>query len=164
MLASFIKLINLPEKERKYIIECALAEKELAEKDEKEEDKNKYARKFIEYRFTSYTNAYLRLFLSNHLRAVFEIKGKRKTLYICECCGYKVLTLPGEWDICKVCFWENDGSAKDESIISSSNRMTLGEAKKNFLDFGACYEGALRFLDKDRFLQFASDIEVPRTP
>ncbi len=96
MLASFIKMINLTDKEGKYIIECALAEKKLAEEDEKDEDKNTQARKFIEYSFTSYTNAYIQLFLNNNLNTAFEVKGKRKTLYTCECCGYKALTLPGE--------------------------------------------------------------------
>lgn len=144
-----------------------LIEDALAEKDEPvaaEEDKNKYARQYLAYRFSNYTNAYLQLFLRRHLHILLVVRGRRKKLYTCECCGFKTLTLPGEWDICKVCFWENDGSARDESIISSPNHMTLGEAKKNFLKFGASHEGSLRLLDTERFLQFARDIENPNIP
>jgi len=58
----------------------------------------------------------------------------------CRCCGY--LTFEGSpqenaYDICPVCFWENDGCKSDEDY-SEPNHMTLGEAKQNYVKFGAC--------------------------
>ncbi|MBJ8192719.1 hypothetical protein JDS79_38930, partial [Bacillus cereus] len=31
--------------------------------------------------------------------------------YTCPCCGYKTLNdePPGTYDICEICFWEDDG-------------------------------------------------------
>jgi hypothetical protein len=60
--------------------------------------------------------------------------------YACPCCGY--LTLgekpPGTYDICPVCFWEDDGvQFYDENYEGGANRVCLKVAKKNFLNFGA---------------------------
>jgi hypothetical protein len=52
-----------------------------------------------------------------------------------------------------VCFWEDGGSVKVYAV-NGPNGMTLGDAKVNFLKFGACSEGSLRFLDEEWFLQF----------
>lgn len=163
LLASFIKMLKLTENEKISYIGSVLAEKNLAEESVSEENKNRYLRIYLGYSFALYTNAYLKLFLSTHLNDAFEVKGKRKQLYTCACCGYNTLTNWGEYDICKVCFWENDG-CKDENSYSSPNHMTLGEARKNFMIFNACDQGSLKFLDKDRFLQFASNIEKPTIP
>ncbi len=163
LLCSFIKMTTLTEKERKFTIESALAEKDLSEKDVKEQDKNKYLRIYIGYGFADYTNAYLQLFLNTHLQSAFDVRGKRQKLYNCACCGYKTLKRAGEYFICEVCFWENDGCT-DENNYSGPNHMTLCEAKKNFLNFKASKERSLVFLDKDRFAQFATDINFPEIP
>jgi hypothetical protein len=55
----------------------------------------------------------------------------------CPCCSYKTLTRRGHYDICPVCFWEDDGG-NDMSRYSSPNHMTLEEARGNFVRFGAC--------------------------
>ena len=61
--------------------------------------------------------------------------------YRCPCCGYYTFTEPlnGEYDICPVCFWEDDPFAYDDSDEESCcNRVSLNQAKKNFMEFGAC--------------------------
>jgi hypothetical protein len=57
----------------------------------------------------------------------------------CPCCDYFTLDRRGEYLICPVCFWEDDGN--DLSNLdrhSGPNHMTLGEARKNFHTIGAC--------------------------
>ncbi|WP_420197275.1 CPCC family cysteine-rich protein [Chryseobacterium camelliae] len=45
----------------------------------------------------------------------------------------------GNYFICKVCFWEDDGCI-ELTEISGPNYITLGEGRNNFLKFGACEE------------------------
>lgn len=40
---------------------------------------------------------------------------------------------------CKICFWEDDPvQLNDESFQGGANRVFLLQARKNFLQFGAC--------------------------
>ena len=60
-------------------------------------------------------------------------------LYQCPCCDYLSLDDRGEYGICSVCFWEDDGwdvDCLDE--YSGPNHMTLREGRRNFQRFGAC--------------------------
>eukprot|EP01132_Coremiostelium_polycephalum_P006050 gene6050-7535_t len=65
-------------------------------------------------------------------------------LYTCPCCGYK--TLPnggnyGSYEICKVCFWEDDQlQYQDPKMTGGANPLSLVECQKNFIKFGACDE------------------------
>ena len=57
----------------------------------------------------------------------------------CFCCGYKTLTEgPGEYNICPVCFWENDGSGviNSNEPSSANNMIRLSDAQKNYLEYG----------------------------
>lgn len=57
--------------------------------------------------------------------------------FACPCCQYKTLDERGGYDICCVCFWEDDGN-NDPTRYSGPNHITLGEGQKNFEKFGAC--------------------------
>lgn len=65
-----------------------------------------------------------------------------KRRYKCICCGY--FTLIGEteediaWDICPVCYWENDISEEKPSKYSGANHMTLAQGRENYKKFFAC--------------------------
>lgn len=53
----------------------------------------------------------------------------------CPCCGYRTLPERGGYDICILCFWEDDG--RDDPAISSVGsgaNVTLAEARANFRD------------------------------
>jgi len=76
------------------------------------------------------------------------ITGETEKLFACPCCRYRTLELRAEYFICHVCFWEDDG-ASDPEDRSSPNRMTLGDAQRNFELFGACDRRSLEFVDKD---------------
>ena len=81
------------------------------------------------------------------------IKGDPEQLLPCPCCKYKTLGTRGEYDICPVCFWEDDGASNPESF-SGPNHITLGEGRNNFNKYGACDEKALEHIDKQGKLKF----------
>ena len=61
--------------------------------------------------------------------------------YTCPCCGYKTLDEepPGTYEICAICFWEDDPVQFDDpDYEGGANRPSLKTAQKNYQDFGAC--------------------------
>ncbi|MCD7908994.1 MAG: hydrolase [Clostridium sp.] len=59
----------------------------------------------------------------------------------CKCCGY--YTLVGtkaeiDWDICPVCFWENDVFEENPETYSGANHLTLAQGRENYKKFSAC--------------------------
>ncbi|KWX77765.1 hypothetical protein JI735_02100 [Paenibacillus sonchi] len=67
--------------------------------------------------------------------------------YACPCCGY--LTLPdeppGTFEICPVCYWEDDNLQHAEpEREGGANSISLIEARENFKKHGAM---SLEFLD-----------------
>lgn len=69
--------------------------------------------------------------------------------YDCRCCGYATLDEPpgGTYDICPICFWEDDISL-DPNTVSGPNHMTLIEAQDNFTKYGACHPNFLKNVRK----------------
>jgi len=62
-----------------------------------------------------------------------EIIGKNEKLYRCSCCGYFTLDNIGEYDICRVCRWEDDGVRFNEiNRFSHVNGSTLNDYKNDF--------------------------------
>lgn len=61
-------------------------------------------------------------------------------MFPCPCCGY--LTIgeepPGTFEICPVCFWEDDNvQFEDPSYAGGANSVSLNQARENFKLFGA---------------------------
>lgn len=81
------------------------------------------------------------------------INGEPENLSVCPCCHYHALSESGAYDICPVCFWEDDG-ARNDNDYSGPNHLTLGEGKRNFNDFGACDKKSLLHIDKDGPLKY----------
>jgi hypothetical protein len=58
----------------------------------------------------------------------------------CLCCGYKTLkSQPGDFEICKVCFWEDDVIhyiKPDPDYLGGANGVSLNDAKANFAKHG----------------------------
>lgn len=70
--------------------------------------------------------------------------------YKCNCCGFYTLDEKpsNTFQICPVCFWEDDGVQFDDpSYEGGANEVSLDLAKKNFIKFGAVEE---RFKDNVR--------------
>jgi len=82
----------------------------------------------------------------------FDKDAKAKALYIlttnakfpCPCCGHKTFEEKpnGSYDICPVCFWEDDlVQLDDPDYEGGANPTSLKQAQKNFINFNACDEG-----------------------
>ena len=57
----------------------------------------------------------------------------------CPCCGYATLDARGEYDICTVCWWEDDGQDNDNANIvrgGPNSNLSLTRARINFLAAG----------------------------
>lgn len=64
-----------------------------------------------------------------------------KQRHKCVCCGYYTLVGTKEdiaWDICPVCFWENDVSETNLNQYSGANHMTLTQGRENYRKYSAC--------------------------
>jgi hypothetical protein len=64
------------------------------------------------------------------------------TRFTCPCCGNHTLSEPpGSYEICKVCFWEDDGvQLLDPAFRGGANGPSLMECQANFQRFGASEE------------------------
>lgn len=72
------------------------------------------------------------------------------TRVACPCCGYLTLEDGADYEICAVCFWEDDGQGEDEAdeVRGGPNYdLSLTQARKNFAEFGATER---RFLEHVR--------------
>ena len=67
--------------------------------------------------------------------------GSRR--WSCPCCGNRTLEEepPGTFEICPVCFWEDDNvQFEDPDFRGGANVVSLNEARNNFAAFGASEE------------------------
>lgn len=74
---------------------------------------------------------------------------KKKLKYKCPCCGYYTFEeKPGAtWDICPVCFWEDDFFQFDDPDEDGwANGVSLNEARENFKKFGACRQDIINYV------------------
>ncbi|MGA7857783.1 MAG: CPCC family cysteine-rich protein [Terracidiphilus sp.] len=70
--------------------------------------------------------------------------------HACPCCRFLTLDERGAYDICPVCFWEDDG--QDDHDVNDvrggpNYGLSLAQARLNFANIGACEE---RFLTNVR--------------
>ena len=69
--------------------------------------------------------------------------GPQNIKFACPCCGHKTLATEasGTYDICVVCFWEDDGvQLEDVDYEGGANGPSLRQAQQNYAAFGACDE------------------------
>jgi len=67
----------------------------------------------------------------------------------CPCCGYRTLSeaVRGSYEVCQVCFWEDDGLQFEyPDYEGGANSVSLIEARRNYLIFGACDLKAIPFV------------------
>ena len=72
--------------------------------------------------------------------------------YACPCCEYLTLSEdpPGTFEICPVCYWEDDGSENEmptSECAGGPNDVSVDQARSNYQKFGACSKA---FLSKVR--------------
>jgi hypothetical protein len=81
------------------------------------------------------------------------IRGPQDGPYACPCCGYVTLPQRGSYDICPVCFWEDDGQDDEDAdrVYGGPNgKLSLTEARRNFAALGACDERCAQFVRPPR--------------
>ncbi|MFF4509354.1 CPCC family cysteine-rich protein [Streptomyces sp. NPDC001401] len=69
--------------------------------------------------------------------------------YRCPCCGYLTLAERGLYEICPVCFWEDDGQDDhdaDRVRGGPNGRLSLTEARQNFHAIGASDQRRTQFV------------------
>ncbi len=72
----------------------------------------------------------------------------KKDLKTCPCCGYRVFSSIGDYEICPICFWEDDiVQLRFPSLAGGANEPSLIQAQQNFIEYGAMEK---RFIDKVR--------------
>jgi hypothetical protein len=61
-------------------------------------------------------------------------------MHPCPCCGYLVYEeAPGSYDICPICFWEDDiVQLAFPDMAGGANKCSLITAQRHFAEFGAC--------------------------
>ena len=66
----------------------------------------------------------------------------------CPCCGFYTLSDDaGHYDICPVCFWEDDPIQSDDIYYEGgANGICLKEAREKFEKIGAVSKGSLQFV------------------
>src|SRR5947209_1940161 len=65
--------------------------------------------------------------------------------YPCPCCGHLTFVEPpGSYDICRLCFWEDDiAMLRWPTTGGGANRAPLVEAQRNYAEFGGSDRGHL---------------------
>ena len=56
-------------------------------------------------------------------------------MHACPCCGYLTLSEPppGTYEICDICFWEDDGvQFRDVDYEGGANTVSLRQARESF--------------------------------
>jgi hypothetical protein len=67
--------------------------------------------------------------------------------YPCPCCGHLVFAEPpGSYDICPICFWEDDPVQLKFPSIWGANKQSLIEAQRNFVVLGAVEQRLIQFV------------------
>jgi hypothetical protein len=62
-------------------------------------------------------------------------------MHSCPCCHNLTLTERNSYDICPVCYWEDDGQddANADVVRGGPNgRLSLSQARLNYANFRAC--------------------------
>ena len=98
-------------------------------------------------------NEYLEKRLLAETGCPHAVTGDIEPMQPCPCCGYKCLRARGDYEICSVCFWEDDGFRELEEH-SPPNGMSLEEAKRNFEAVGCFDARYLPHLESDRMERF----------
>jgi len=67
----------------------------------------------------------------------------KNRLFDCPCCGFPTLAERARYDICTVCWWEDDGQGDhdaNEVLGGPNGQYSLLEARKNFSSHGHMYK------------------------
>jgi hypothetical protein len=61
--------------------------------------------------------------------------------FACPCCHSLTLDGRGNFEICPVCYWEDDGQDDEDADVvrgGPNGELSLTQARENYRKFGAC--------------------------
>jgi hypothetical protein len=93
----------------------------------------------IQAGYTGATNAYLERRLGEIGEGGIAVVGTIEELVSCPCCGLQTLQHRGDYEICRVCWWEDDGqdNARANEVFGGPNgQQSLTRGRVNFLVHG----------------------------
>lgn len=79
--------------------------------------------------------------MSGILNSTQDVEGLQEEFYSCLCYKFKTLLTKGEYDICPVYFWEDDGLQTQATIAPPT--IWLSQARDNFNEFGVVNKSSL---------------------
>jgi hypothetical protein len=71
----------------------------------------------------------------------------------CLCCGHKTLSLPDAFELCQVCWWQDDGQDdRDADVVRKTvnGDLSLSEGRRNFTQYQAAHPRFLAHVRKAR--------------
>jgi Cysteine-rich CPCC len=77
-------------------------------------------------------------------------RGPEGGPFACPCCASLTLPTRGDYELCPVCFWEDDGQDDHDADVARggpNGRLSLTQARANYSRFAACEE---RFIQNVR--------------
>ncbi|PGK52478.1 hypothetical protein CN918_32355 [Priestia megaterium] len=77
----------------------------------------------------------------------------------CPCCGYKTIDENILFNICEICYWEDDPiqSFDPDSKEGANTNLSLREAQRNFIKMGACAQHYLSSVRRPTKLDIKDD-------
>jgi tRNA threonylcarbamoyladenosine biosynthesis protein TsaE len=86
---------------------------------------------------------------ADRLDRLSVIRGPEDGPYPCPCCGNITLPARGAFDICPVCFWEDDGQDEQDAEVvrgGPNGMLSLTAARSNYSEIGAAEQRVLPFV------------------
>jgi Cysteine-rich CPCC len=80
-------------------------------------------------------------------RLVNRQRDPEGDLVACPCCAFLTLPARGQYELCPVCFWEDDGQGDDDADVvrgGPNGPLSLAQARANYAKFGACSQAFLQ--------------------
>jgi hypothetical protein len=93
----------------------------------------------LSQQFYGVLNSYILQALRERAIPVDAISGDPEPMFPCPCCGYVAIPRRGEYDICPVCLWEDEGLRGTVwSGRMGPNHITIESGRANFHRYGVC--------------------------
>jgi hypothetical protein len=68
-------------------------------------------------------------------------RGPEGSPFACPCCASLTLPTRGDYELCPVCFWEDDGQDEHDADLvrgGPNGTLSMTQARANYAAFGAC--------------------------
>ncbi len=68
------------------------------------------------------------------------VGSRARGVHPCPCCSLLTISDPGDFEICPVCFWQDDGQGGHDADVvrgGPNGSLSLSAARANFMQFGA---------------------------